>query len=111
VTFSFYSNATEGFHGEDTFAVFVTNIYGNQSMVMMTPGGVYGSYAHTISLNSTEGFFEFKGNSSLTKLWQRMFNSSLPNQFILEFVNLDFDGVKNVAYVDSIEITYAQEGY
>lgn len=107
VTFSLYLNATEGFHGEDTFAIFVTNIYGNQSMIMMTPGGVYENYAHTISLNNAEGFFEFKGNSSLTKLWQQMFSSSLPSPFILEFVNLDLDGVENVAYVDNIEITYA----
>ena len=105
VTFSFYLNATEGFHGQDTFAVFVSNIYHNQSMIMTTPKGVYENYAHAISLGDTEGFFEFKGNSSLSKLWHQMSNSSLPNPFILEFVNLDFDGVENIAYVDSIEIT------
>jgi hypothetical protein len=109
VTFSFYLNATEGFHDKDTFAVFVSNIYRNQSMIITTPGGVYENYVNAISLGDTEGFFEFKGNSSLTKLWQQMFNSSLPNQFILEFANLDLDGVENVAYVDNIEITYANE--
>jgi hypothetical protein len=105
VTFSFYLNATEGFHGQDAFAVFVSNIYHTQSMIMTTPKGVYENYAHAISLGKTEGFFEFKGNSSLSKLWHQMFNSSLPNPFILEFVNLDFDCVENIAYVDNIEIT------
>jgi hypothetical protein len=105
VTFSFYLNATEGFHGEDAFAVFVSNIYHTQSMIMTTPKGVYENYAHAISLGKTEGSFEFKGNSSLSKLWHQMFNSSLPNPFILEFVNLDFDGVENIAYVDNIQIT------
>ena len=105
VTFSFYLNATEGFHGEDAFAVFVSNIYHTQSMIMTTPKGVYENYAHAISLGKTEGSFEFKGNSSLSKLWHQMFNSSLPNPFILEFVNLDFDGVENIVYVDNIQIT------
>lgn len=105
VTFSFYLNATEGFHGQDAFAVSVSDIHHNQSIIITTPKGVYENYAHAISLGDTEGFFEFNGNSSLSKLWHQMFNSSLPNPFILEFVNLDFDGVENIAYVDNIEIT------
>jgi len=105
VTFSFYLNATEGFHGKDTFAVFVSNIYRNQSMVIATPNGVYESYAHAISLDRFAGFFEFNGSCSLSTLWRQMFNSSLPDTFILELVNLDFDGVENVAYIDNIKVT------
>jgi hypothetical protein len=105
VAFSFYLNATEGFHGEDTFAAIISNIYRNQSIVIATPNSVYGSYADTISLSGFEGFFEFKGSNSVSSLWHQMFNSSLPSTFILEFLNLDFDGIENVAYVDNVEIT------
>jgi hypothetical protein len=105
VAFSFYLNATDGFHGEDTFAVLISNIYRNQSIIIATPKSVYASYAHTISLGGFEGFFEFNGSRSLSTLWHQMFNSSLPSTFILEFLNLDFDGIENVAYIDNVKIT------
>jgi hypothetical protein len=105
IAFSFYLNATEGFHGEDTFAAIVSNIYRNQSIVIATPNSVYGSYAHTIPLGGLEGFFEFNGSRSLSTIWRQMYNSSLPSTFILEILNLDFDGVENVAYIDNVEIT------
>jgi len=105
VTFSFYLNATEGLHGKDTFAVLISNIYRNQSMIIATPNGVYENYAHAISLSGFEGFFEFKGNLSLSTLWHQMFNSSLPNPFILELVNWDLDGVESVVYIDNIKVT------
>jgi len=104
VTFSFYLNATEGFHGEDTFAVLVSNTNGSQSIVMATPNSVYASYNRTIPLGF-EGLFEFKGSNSLSNLWHQTFNSSLPSTFILEFLNLDFDGVENVAYIDNVTVT------
>jgi hypothetical protein len=105
VTLSFYLNATEGFHDKDTFAVFVSNVYRNQSMIIATPNSVYENYTHTISLNSSEGYFEFNGSNSLSTRWRQMFNSSLPSTFILELVNLDFDGTPNIAYIGNIKIT------
>jgi hypothetical protein len=105
VTLSFYLNATEGFHGKDTFAVFVYNVYHNQSMIIATPNSVYANYTNTISLPSSEGYFEFNGSNSLSARWRQMFNSSLPSTFILELVNLDIDGIPNVAYISNIEIT------
>jgi hypothetical protein len=105
VTLSFYLNATEGFHGKDTFAVFVSNVYRNQSMIIATPNSVYESYVHAISLGRSEGYFEFKGSNSLSTLWRQMFNSSLPSTFILELVNLDFDGINNIAYIGNIKVT------
>ena len=105
VTFSFYLNATEGFHGEDTFAAIVSNIYRNQSIVIATPNSIYDSYAHTVSLGGFEGLFEFKGSNSLSSLWHQTFNSSLPSTVILEFLNLDFDGIENVAYIDKVRVT------
>jgi hypothetical protein len=101
VTFSFYLNATKGFHGKDTFAAIVSNIYRNQSIVIATPNSVYASYNHTIPLPGFEGLFEF----SLSNLWRQTFNSSLPSTFILEFLNLDFDGIPNIAYIDNVKIT------
>jgi len=99
-TFSFYLNAIEGFEGKDTFAVLISNIYHNQSMVITTPLGVYDGYAYAKTLDECEGLFSF----DLSMLWRQMFNSSLPNTFILELVNYDFDGVENVAYIDKIEV-------
>jgi hypothetical protein len=105
VTLSFYLNATEGFHGKDAFAVFVSNVYRNQSMVIATPNSAYSSYAHVISLDAFEGFFEFNGSRSLSTFWHQMFSTSLPDTFILELVNLDFDGIENVAYIDNVKVT------
>lgn len=101
VTFSFYLNATEGFDGKDTFAVLISNIYHNQSMVITTPNGVYDGCAYAKTLNESEGLFSF----DLSASWHQMFISSLPNTFILELVNYDFDGVENVAYIDDVKIT------
>jgi hypothetical protein len=102
VTLSFYLNATEGFHGKDTFAVLISNVYRNQSMVIATPNNIYENYTNTISLNSSEGYF---GPYSLSAYWRQMFNSSLPSAFILGLVNFDFDGIPNVAYIGNITIT------
>lgn len=106
VTLSFYLNATEGFHNKssfnDTFAVFISNIYRNQSLVFTTSSGVYKDYAYAILLeDQPEGPFSF----DLAILWREKFNPSFPNPFILEFVNYDFDGVENVAYIDNITVT------
>ncbi len=102
VTFSFYFNATEGFHGADTFAIVFSNFYHNQTIAIATPNGVFENYAHTLSLNGSEGLLE---SINLSTLWYQAFNSSLPNPFILELANYDFDGIKNVAYIDDIKIT------
>ncbi|MCW4031134.1 MAG: hypothetical protein NWE80_02085, partial [Candidatus Bathyarchaeota archaeon] len=106
VTLSFYLNATEGFHNKlpfnDTFAVFVSNVYRNQSLVFTTPNGVYKDYAYaTLLEDGSEGSFCF----DLSTRWREKFNSSFPNPFILEFVNYDFDGIENVAYIDNITVT------
>jgi hypothetical protein len=102
VALSFYLNATEGFHDKDTFAVFVSNVYHNQSMIIATPNSVYENYTNTISLNSSEGL---KGPYNLSVLWRQMFNSSLPSTFILDLENMNFDGFTSVAYVGNITIT------
>jgi len=100
VTLSFYLNATEGFHEEDTFAAIVSNIGRNQSIVITTPNGVFQGYSHSATLDSSEGTFNF----DVSSLWQKAYGSSLPSSIILEFANYDFDGVKNVAYVDDVTI-------
>jgi hypothetical protein len=101
VRLSFDFNATEGFHGKDTFAVVVSNIYGNQSVILTTPNGIYANYTNSVSLGKSAGSW----SSDLTALWNQRFNSSFPASFFLEFVNYDFDGVKNVVYIDNVNIT------
>jgi len=103
VTLSFYLRATEGFHGKDTFAVIVSNAYRDQSMIIMTPHGVYEGYANAKTLNGFEGLV----HCNLTASWRQFFNSSLPSTFALEFVNWDFDGIKNIAYIDDVALTVA----
>jgi hypothetical protein len=101
VVLSFYLKATEGFHGNDTFAVIVSNVYRNQSMIVTTPHGVYEDYANTKTLEGFEGLF----SCDLTTSWRQFLDSSLPSTFVLEFVNWDFDSIRNVAYVDNVNIT------
>jgi len=102
-TLSFCLNATEGFHDKlpfnDTFAVFVSNVYRNQSIVFTTPNGVFRDYACKFLLEDAENFFD------LSTGWWEKFNSPLPNPFILEFINYDFDGIENVACIDNITVT------
>ncbi|MGB9779210.1 MAG: hypothetical protein ACPLW8_07370, partial [Candidatus Bathyarchaeales archaeon] len=107
VDLSFYLNATQGFSEKDTFAVLISNVYRNQSLVVATTNshGVYENYAGAVVLNASEVFFEFRGNQSLSALWRERFNSPLPDQFILEFVSWDLDGAENVACIDNIKIT------
>jgi hypothetical protein len=101
VTLSFYLNATEGYNSSDTFAVLVSNIHQNEFIAITNRQGVYEGYANSIWLDEAEGFFEY----DLSEAWHQMFNSSLPNPFILEFMNYDFDGVCNTALLDNITIT------
>ena len=101
VTFSFYVNTVEGFHGKDTFAVVISNIYRNQSVIITTPKGVYEGYRNTRPLDGSVELF----SDDLSISWHEFFNSPLPNALILELVNWDFDGVENVAYIDNIKVT------
>jgi hypothetical protein len=101
VRLSFDFNASEGFHGKDTFAVVISNAYGNQSVILTTPNGTYANYTNSVSM----GKFDGSWSSDLTALWNQKFNSSFPASFFLEFVNYDFDGVQNVVYIDNVNVT------
>lgn len=103
VNLSFCFNATEGFSGKDTFAAIVSNVNSNQTYVITTPNGVYENYQHSKSLTASAGSYAF--NDSISTLWNHAYNSSLPNPFMLEFVNWDFDGVENVAYLNNVTVT------
>jgi hypothetical protein len=100
VTLSFYLDATEGFSGNDTFAVLISDFEHGQSIVITTPNGVYDGAASAITTDRRQGLFSY----NLTRKWQQLFNSSLPRSFVLQLVNYDFDGIKNVAYIDNIEV-------
>jgi hypothetical protein len=100
VTLSFYLRAVEGFHGNDTFAAVISNAYHNQSMILTTSNGVYGNYTNAKALGGFEGLF----SDDLSVSWHKFFNSSLPCTFVLEFVNWDFDGIQNVAYIDDVNV-------
>ncbi|MBT0158530.1 hypothetical protein G4O51_00935 [Candidatus Bathyarchaeota archaeon A05DMB-2] len=101
VTLSFYVNATQGFEDKDTFAIVIANVQHSQAMFIATPNGVYQNGSFVTVLDSPEGTFSY----DLSKMWQTAFNSSLPQRFVLQLVNYDFDGIQNVAYVDNITVT------
>jgi hypothetical protein len=101
VTLSFYLNVSEGFHGMDTFALVVYNLTRSDALVITTPNGVYLNYTAAATFDSSQGLFNF----NLSEMWQREFNASLPQGFVLQFANSDFDGVTNVAYIDDVTVT------
>ena len=101
VSLSFHFNATQGFNDRDAFAVLVSNTYHNQSMIITTPHGVFENYTNSIQLRGFEGHVE---PQNLSAFWHDRFNSSFPATFILEFINYDFDGIMNTAYVDDINV-------
>jgi hypothetical protein len=103
VTLSFYLDATEGFNGNDTFAVLVSNFEHNQSIVITTPNGVFDGATSAITMDSRQGSFSY----DLSSKWEEVFDSSLPSSLVLQFVNYDFDGIENIAYVDNITVTSA----
>ena len=100
VIFSFYVNAVEGFSRRDTFAIVISNVYHNQSMIVTTPQGIYEGYRNTRTLSGFVGLFSY----DLSVSWREFFNSPLPNTLMFELVNWDFDGVENVAYVDNVAL-------
>jgi hypothetical protein len=105
VTLSFDYNATQGFHNADTFAVLISNISRNQSLILTNPNGIYANYTNRILLDKPEGHYELKGLNSLSALWLDRFHSPFPASFYLEFVNYDRDGVENVVYIDNVNVT------
>jgi hypothetical protein len=82
-------------------AVFISNIYRNQSLVFTTPKGVQRIMPMPLYQIGLSRIFRF----DLSTIWQKKFNWSFPNPFILEFVNYDFDRIKNGACVENIRVT------
>jgi hypothetical protein len=105
VTLSFDYNATQGFHSTDTFAVLVSNISRNQSLILTNSKGIYANYTNSILLDKPEGHCELSGLNSLSSLWLDRFNSTFPTSFYLEFLNYDRDGVENIVYIDNVNVT------
>lgn len=107
VTLSFYLNATQGFGGNDTFALLISNIQRSQTTVIATPNGIYQSYRSAAILDGHQGLFSY----NLSKMWRQVYNSSLPQTFVLQLVNYDFDGIPSVAYIDNITVTSTPTAY
>jgi hypothetical protein len=106
VTLSFDYNATQGFHSADTFAVLISDISRNQSLILTTPNGIYANYTNSILLDKPEGHRSI----GLSALWLDKFHSTFPTSFYLEFLNYDCDGVENAVYVDNVNVTAVAMG-
>jgi len=98
---SFYLNASTGFSGIDTLAILISDVEYSQYMVISTPNSIYENHSNATLLNSNEGSF----NYNLSEMWRQFFGSSLPQRFVLQLVNYDFDGVPNIAYIDNVTVT------
>jgi len=100
VTLSFDLNVVGGFSGKDTFAVVVSDPEQSKAIVLSTQNGVFQDYSGT-AIISGSGAFSF----DLSKLWSQTYGSSLPETAVLQFVTYDFDGKRNIVYLDNITVT------
>jgi hypothetical protein len=62
----------------------------------------YQNNKHAIALDKFDGCFPA---FDLNIEWQKTFKSILPNRFLLEFVNWDFDAIKSIVHIDNVIIT------
>jgi len=98
VTLSFDLDATKGFHGEDTFALIISNSNQSQAIVIATPNNFLHNYSNTTILKSNKGSFSL----DISQLWQDSYGNSIPSTIILNMANYDFDGIKNDVQIDNI---------
>lgn len=100
VALSFYLDAREGFVGNDTFALIISDITSPRSIVITTPNGIYDKFENAIKLDGNYGTF----NVNLSEKWWQVFNCSMPKSFILQLANYDFNGTMNIVYIDDIKV-------
>lgn len=103
VTLSFHLNSTIGFGSGDYLMLNVSDSTLNKHLYFIAnpPSSIASGI---IRLDSSEGMFEF----DLSTLWKDLHGEDLPKSFYIEITNCDSDGVKNVAYIDSIIIENQQ---
>jgi hypothetical protein len=101
VTLSFDLDATKGFHGQDTFALIISNLNQSQAIVIATPNNFFNNYQNTTTLQSNQGSFSL----DISQLWQNSCGTPNPSTLILNLVNYDFDGIQNVVQIDNIKVT------
>lgn len=99
-TFSFYVNATNGFNGQDTFAILLSDSNFSKTLVIATPNSIYQNYSTAITLGSYNGTFSY----NLSELWEQAYDSPLPQIIVLTLESIDFDGVQNVVNIDDITV-------
>ena len=106
ITLSFYLNASSGFNKLDAVAVVISNIWSNRSIHFATPDGIFQlldpNQTRTFTMNNFVGNFTF----NLSESWSQAYNSNLPNTLLLQIRNFDIDSIPNVAFLDSLEISY-----
>jgi hypothetical protein len=103
VTLSFHLNSTIGFGSGDYLMLNVSDSTLNKHLYFITNPPSFIT-SDLIRLDSSEGIFRF----NLSALWKDLHGQDLPKSFYIEITNCDSDGVKNVAYVDSVIIESQQ---
>ncbi len=101
VFLSFDLDASQGFHGNDSFAFILSNFNQSQAVVVVTPNSIFQNYSNTITLQNNKGSFSI----NISQLWQNSYGTSIPSTLILNILNYDFDGIQNVAQIDNISVT------
>ena len=88
-------DATRGFSYKDAFAIVITDNEWKQQLRLSTNPGVI----------LTECWIQPTGTQeiNLTELWNRTFHSVLPEKLQLQIINVDRDGVQNIAHLNLLE--------
>jgi hypothetical protein len=101
VHLSFCFSAVSGFGVGDELMLLVSDTeWENQVYLQTLPGALWGPQWQVL-LPDTGQVREV----DLTELWRSIHGCSLPNSFYVQVVNLDRDGVANVAHLDYIQIS------
>jgi len=99
VTLSLFLAQVEGFGDSDGLMIIFSDGMWRQKIVMTT-NRMLPIRSPSVLISAYEEYFEF----NLTKIWKTMLGSSLPETFFVQIVNYDSDGIKNIAYIDDVEI-------
>jgi len=100
VVLNLYLNASAGFQPPDGINIYVSDSSWNEFIRFATPGQLFGENEPAVSINFN-GWLSF----DISQIWGQFHNSTLPNPFLLTIHNIDFDGVENVAFLDSVTVT------
>lgn len=95
LSFHINSNCSSSY---DFMAIIISDELWENKVYFTTPS--FHLSEEMIKLSEPQGFFQF----NLSRIWREKFNSNLPNLIYLEIQIADFDGIRDVGFIDYITI-------